>query len=78
MYQSLHSLVYRIKRTFDEPILSSASLQLCHMRGYVGLKGGGFGEGIGPMTCGKWGSQFATWDQSVVRFASCTEGHHPK
>ncbi len=31
-----------------------------------------------PVVCRKRGSRFSTGDQSWVRFASCTDGHHPK
>jgi hypothetical protein len=38
-------VVYRIKKVSDMPMSYSASLNLCHMCGYVGFKGVGYGKG---------------------------------
>jgi hypothetical protein len=62
----------------DVAMSSSASLKLCHMCRYKGLKGGLGEGGVGPMACGKWGSQFSIWLQSEMRLAPCTDRHHPK
>ncbi len=45
-----------------------------------GIEGSGLGEfGVAnSAVCGKQDSLFSTWYQSGVRFAPCSEGHHPK
>jgi hypothetical protein len=59
----------------DEKGMPSSKIEIVFL---VGLKGSRFGEGVWPVACGNGAIDFNTWDQSGVRFASCTGGHHPR
>ncbi len=66
----------RIKKTFDVPLSSSASLKIVSHVWVEGLKRAGLGKRWGPTACWKWGSWFSTWVQRGMKFTPCTDGHH--